>query len=143
VKTKISNLDELREFATELAQDSCRPLLILLDGPMGAGKTQFASYFVEARGGEAAASPSYAFHHVYQASGEVIDHFDLFRLETLDDLESIGFWDVLTHAQTVLIEWADKLDEFSIPKDWSRSFTQISLRFSVDEFSLSRVLEKT
>lgn len=119
-KREIASLPEMKRLARELAETikngARRRLLLLLDGPMGAGKTQFTRFLVEELGSSETASPSFAIHHSYLGENKLpIEHFDLFRLEDLDDLESTGFWDFFRSREAiVIVEWAERLTEFGL-----------------------------
>lgn len=93
------------------------PNLILLSGPMGAGKTQLVRWILECLGSSEAASPTYAIHHRYRLSSGMVDHLDLYRLENDADLESSGFWEILDDCNNlVLVEWADRLSDAAYPR---------------------------
>jgi tRNA threonylcarbamoyladenosine biosynthesis protein TsaE len=141
IERRIKNLDEMREFAMKisnyLAQANLSRVLILLQGPMGAGKTQWTRYFLEAMGSSETASPSFAIHHRYPIPqsertlgnqvGQV-DHFDLFRLKSEDDLESTGFWDLFLESKgIVLVEWADRLADLGLEKQLPRAWSQMKI----------------
>ena len=66
--------------------------LLLLNGPMGAGKTTWYGTLVAALGGdpEHVTSPSYTLQHQYAASTPVI-HVDAWRLSSGDELVDLGF----------------------------------------------------
>jgi tRNA threonylcarbamoyladenosine biosynthesis protein TsaE len=128
---RVHGLDQMREFARELAMRAGRRRLILLDGPMGAGKTQFTRFFVEALGAMETTSPSFAIHNRYETPQGAVEHLDLFRLESIDDLESTGFWDFFLEPEgIVIIEWASRLREmhstFAWPLTWPRWQIEIS-----------------
>lgn len=109
---------------------------------MGSGKTTFVTEVANALGASDAASPSYALHTRYESSAGIIDHFDLDRLTSIDDLESTGFWDIISEAQSdrtgpaqrfVMIEWAKRLDDFGAGTEgsvWTREFSVSSIDFS-------------
>lgn len=90
-------------------------LTILLDGPVGAGKTHFARAFIHARQGEAAEdvpSPTFTLVQTYDdPMGTEIWHADLYRLTDPSELEELGLEDAQDHA-ICLIEWPDRLDVF-------------------------------
>lgn len=95
------------------------PKLVLLDGAMGSGKTTFVAMVAKQLGAGDAASPSFALHSRYEGHRGTIDHFDLDRLKSADELDSIGFWDLISEAQLdqrrfVMIEWAARLQEFGL-----------------------------
>jgi tRNA threonylcarbamoyl adenosine modification protein YjeE len=117
------------------------PKLIFLRGEMGSGKTSFVSKVADVLGSSEAASPSFALHTRYEGIRGTIDHFDLDRLNSADDLESIGFWDLLQEVRDdideaakrfVMIEWAKRLDEFGAGTEgaaWTKGFRCWSFQF--------------
>lgn len=72
------------------------------------------------------ASPTFAIHHEYTSPGGMIDHVDLYRVKTDEDLEGSGFWDLLRNPQALLfVEWADRLPEEVWPEEWMRVFLRL------------------
>jgi tRNA threonylcarbamoyl adenosine modification protein YjeE len=132
------NLDDLKRLslswmAPELLEP--RPKLVLLNGPMGSGKTTFVAMLAKQLGAGDAASPSFALHSRYEGHRGTIDHFDLDRLKSLDELESIGFWDLIDEAKDdprrfVMIEWADRLAEFGLDANQIAGFRVWKIEFS-------------
>lgn len=124
------NLEKTKRLARQWIQEiKDSPGLIFLNGPMGAGKTQFLRYCLEALGVTEVASPTYAIHHEYKTSQHVINHFDLYRLEDEDDLESTGFWEIVNEGRAlVFIEWSDRLDRSLFPKQVNQ--WQVLIQFS-------------
>lgn len=85
--------------------------IVALNGDLGMGKTVFVkgvcSYF---RVKDYVVSPSYTLLNVY--SGETdIYHFDIYRLETEDDLFNIGYYEYENAGGIVIVEWAEILPE--------------------------------
>lgn len=83
---------------------------VALRGDLGAGKTAFTRGLVDGvqtGEGDFVASPTYAVCHVYETDIPV-HHYDLYRLESEDDLESVGFYDSLGEA-ILVIEWPEKV----------------------------------
>jgi len=99
-----------------------RPCVVLLEGDLGAGKTQFVNWFLQALGApQVGASPTFAIHHSYATPSGVVDHLDLYRLQDDSELESCGFWDLLAQPKALLfVEWANRLPDDVWPKDWRR-----------------------
>lgn len=126
--TIVHNLDEMKALVARLSARLGQRALILLDGPMGAGKTQVTQFLVEALGGQGSASPSFAIHHSYETPRGPVEHFDLFRLKNEDDLESTGFWDFFRASQGVIvIEWFARLKEFGLEKQLPRTWPRIEI----------------
>ena len=116
---KILNLKELKIWCTELARDLKPSTVFLLHGDLGVGKTQFVQFVVEALGGEGSHSPTFSVINEYPCEQFKVTHVDLYRLESGDDLESVGFWDLFSELnQVIFIEWASRLNKDDFPMDW-------------------------
>ncbi len=107
-----ADLTALRGLATELARELRPGVRVLLEGPLGAGKSTFARFLLEALRVDrpAEGSPTFAIAHEYRAAGglEVL-HLDLYRLRHEGELEEAGvnavFWE---RAAVVLAEWTSR-----------------------------------
>jgi len=85
--------------------------IVLLNGDLGAGKTTFVKKFVESISEDAiASSPTFTIMQKYETSVGPVYHFDLYRIETLEELEMTGFFEYLDYSGTIFIEWAEKFD---------------------------------
>ncbi len=114
----VTNLEDLKQLVSYCKQTISEPAIVLLQGPMGIGKTQWVQFWCEKN----IVSPTYALHHSYQLSlGQELEHFDLYRLQSEDDLESTGFWDLIQDDGTwVFIEWPERLQIQHLPLHRSR-----------------------
>jgi tRNA threonylcarbamoyladenosine biosynthesis protein TsaE len=85
------------------------PLVIFLQGDLGAGKTTFARAFIQALGYEGyVKSPSYGLLESYQAGGKNILHLDLYRIEDPEELDFLALRDLYDERTMLLVEWPDK-----------------------------------
>jgi tRNA threonylcarbamoyladenosine biosynthesis protein TsaE len=88
-----------------------RPLdAILLEGELGAGKTEFARAFLRhltADPGLEVPSPTFTLVQTYDTPAGPVHHYDLWRLDGPGALEELG-WDD-SRADIVLVEWPDRL----------------------------------
>jgi len=94
-------------------------LLVVLSGPLGAGKTLFAKGLAKALGvaPDDVTSPTFAICSEYDlADGRRIAHLDGYRLESAAELEGAGFLDLLVAGTIVLIEWGERFRE-ALPAD--------------------------
>jgi tRNA threonylcarbamoyladenosine biosynthesis protein TsaE len=84
---------------------------LLLEGPLGAGKSAFARAFLRAATGDPALevpSPSFTLVQSYEMpDGRLAHHFDLYRLSGPTDLTELG-WEEAREG-IVLVEWPDRL----------------------------------
>jgi len=94
-----------REFAAKLSAGD----VLALCGDLGAGKTHFIKGLAAGLGATTeATSPTFTLIHEYPGGRLPLFHFDLYRLESEDDLLRIGFDDYLDAGGVLAIEWADK-----------------------------------
>lgn len=84
--------------------------VVLLEGPIGAGKSCLARAFIRARLGreEEVPSPTFTLVQVYDAEGVELWHADLYRLTHPDEVWELGLDDAFT-AAICLVEWPDRL----------------------------------
>ena len=98
-------------------------------GEMGVGKTVFTRGFVSHFGHANVKSPTYTIVNEYRPAGTRVYHFDLYRIEDGDDLESIGYHDYVESNAYCIVEWSERVPEY-IPED---AITVTISRVSDDE----------
>jgi len=96
------------------------PVLVLLDGELGAGKTTLAKGIISGLGAareEDVTSPTFTLVHVFRNSvtGVKVYHIDLYRIGDAHDLATLGLEDVFAEPAVVLVEWPDRL---RLRSDW-------------------------
>ena len=111
----------------ELAAGMKPPLLVLLSGDLGSGKTTLSKGIISglgAAGEDEVTSPTFTLVHVFHyAVGDAPDksakiyHADLYRIENLHDLESLGLEDALSEPTIIVVEWSER---FQLANDWPR-----------------------
>lgn len=101
--------------AAVLPQDG-EPLVLYLQGDLGAGKTTLARGMLHAMGETGPVrSPTYALLAEYQPQGRRVMHLDLYRLESADDLLALGLADHLPGSALWLIEWPERGADGGLP----------------------------
>ena len=101
---------ETFDFGKQLGEVIDFPLIIFLQGQMGAGKTLFSKGFVAGMGlSDEVTSPTYTIVNEYGNPAKIF-HFDLYRLGHFEELEYIGMGDYLSAEAICIIEWPDKGD---------------------------------
>jgi tRNA threonylcarbamoyladenosine biosynthesis protein TsaE len=102
-----------REFAKRLKP----PVLVLLTGDLGTGKTTLTKGIVSGLGAAAeddVTSPTFTLVHVYGRAAKVY-HADLYRIETFHDFETLGMEDMFASPAVVILEWSER---FPLPSPW-------------------------
>ncbi len=90
--------------------------IIAYKGGLGAGKTTFTRGLAIGLGlGDSVTSPTFALVNEYRGKSITLYHFDMYRIESEDDLESTGFYDYPFEENVAAIEWSENIAEF-LPK---------------------------
>lgn len=105
--------------ATELLDNSTLPRFIALYGDLGVGKTALVRGLASVLAPTSAVrSPTFALVNEYRAKPLSIFHFDMYRIEDEDQLESIGFYDYLDRGLCV-VEWSENIP-YALPEAYIR-----------------------
>lgn len=84
-------------------------MVIYLHGDLGAGKTCLVRGVLNALGYTGRVkSPTYTLLEIYTVAGFNLRHFDLYRLQTMEEWESAGFRDEFDGVNILFIEWPEK-----------------------------------
>ena len=102
---------ETEQIGERIARECKEGDFLALYGDMGSGKTVFMRGFVgylvpQAR----VSSPTYAVLNVYEGEDICVNHFDMYRISSEDDLYSTGYEEVITRGITVC-EWSENIKD--------------------------------
>lgn len=120
------NMGDVVDEVLRFVQPGC---LILLDGDPGVGKTYFVSQLLWRYDISEVASPTFALHHRYQTTSVLFHHFDLYRVKSEDELDTIGLWDLINEDKNgiFLIEWSSNFSQDIWPMNAVKIKIQISI----------------
>lgn len=116
---QIKSLETIREAAKAFIAAMDDRTVFAFYGAMGAGKTTFIKALCEELGVEDVInSPTFAIVNEYRSetTGELIYHFDFYRINKLSEAEDIGTEDYFYSGALCFIEWPEKIDEL-LPGD--------------------------
>jgi tRNA threonylcarbamoyladenosine biosynthesis protein TsaE len=103
--------EETVALGERLAADLPPGSVVLLVGPLGAGKTVLAQGMARGIGvAERVISPTYTIVSEYQGGRSLLSHVDLYRIEGRDQMENLGLEDILRGEGITLVEWGEKLE---------------------------------
>ena len=102
--------EETLEMAADFAKTVKKGTVIGFIGGLGMGKTAFTSGFVKGLGINAdVSSPTFAICNEYIGNDCRVYHFDMYRIESWDDLYSTGFFDYIDSGAYILAEWSENV----------------------------------
>lgn len=122
--------EETIAWGREFARGLRAPLLVLLTGDLGSGKTTLTKGIVAGLGAadeEDVTSPTFTLVHVYgddgghvsaggsSAAKSVVYHGDLYRIESFHDFETLGLEDAFARPAVMILEWSEK---FPLQAPW-------------------------
>ena len=117
---RTSSADETMQVGRELAGMLAPPLVVVLTGDLGAGKTTLVKGI--AKGFHAAAeedvtSPTFTLVHEYHGPSVNLFHIDLYRVDTERELLTLGLDDLMDGGNILIIEWGEKFELFRRERD--------------------------
>ena len=109
--------EETIAWGRKLAETLQPPLLVLLSGELGSGKTTLTKGIVaglHAAQEDEVTSPTFTLVHEY-GSGSKVFHGDLYRIESFHDFDTLGLEDAFAQPAVVILEWSEK---FPLKASW-------------------------
>ena len=114
---EISSLDELDKVAEAVIDSLNGRTVVAFDAPMGAGKTTLISRIAAHLGAEdSVTSPTFAIVNQYEGRERTIYHFDMYRIERVEEALDFGSEEYLSSGELCLVEWPEKIEPL-LPDD--------------------------
>ncbi len=110
--------EETTAWGRALAKHLKAPVLVLLTGDLGTGKTTLTKGIVAGLGAaneDEVTSPTFTLVHVYGGKAVKIYHADLYRIESFRDFETLGMEDMFATPAIVILEWSER---FPLQSPW-------------------------
>lgn len=114
ISNGVSKTEEFaKEFASLLKPNDC----IAFVGNLGMGKTAFVRGLAKGLNLNCeVSSPTFSLVNEYRGDNITLYHFDMYRVTTMDDLYSTGFFDYIESDSILAIEWSENIT-FALPKN--------------------------
>ncbi len=113
MKIDIPDVAAMEQLGGKLAKQARIGSTIFLQGELGTGKTTLVRGFLRGLGHTGIVkSPTYTLIEPYLFNGHKIYHFDLYRLNSTEELEAIGLRDYFDGQGICLLEWPEKAEDF-------------------------------
>lgn len=108
------------ELARAMLEDGSLPRFVALYGDLGVGKTAFTRGFTSVIApGARVKSPTFALVNQYKGDKLSVFHFDMYRIESEEELYSIGFFDYTETRNICVTEWSENI-EYALPSSFLR-----------------------
>src|SRR5712672_2731839 len=107
--------DETIALGCQLAGRLWPPKIVILTGDLGAGKTTIIKGIAEGlkvESQENVTSPTFTLVHEYRGPSVTLYHIDLYRVDSLRQLETLGLDDLRDERGLILLEWGEKFERF-------------------------------
>lgn len=113
----IDSLDGLDEVARAVIDSLGERTVVAFDAPMGAGKTTLISRIAALLGAEDdVTSPTFAIVNQYEGTKRRIYHFDMYRIERVEEALDFGCEEYLDSGDLCLVEWPERIEPL-LPED--------------------------
>lgn len=111
LKFVTNNTEETKQLGVRIAKKLKEHDVVAMFGSMGMGKTAFTHGLAEGLGidPKQVSSPTFALVHEYNGKNTLY-HFDMYRIESWDDLYSTGFFDYLDYGGILAVEWSENIE---------------------------------
>ncbi|MDA1225925.1 MAG: tRNA (adenosine(37)-N6)-threonylcarbamoyltransferase complex ATPase subunit type 1 TsaE [Bacteroidetes bacterium] len=131
IKYQLNNLKEISLRVTQ----NLNHKIILINGEMGAGKTTLIKQILKGLNVvDNISSPTFSIINEYRTKGQdIIYHMDLYRINQIEELEGIGFFEYLESGNLCFIEWGEIVENI-IGEDYNK--------FNLSVNNNLRILEK-
>lgn len=128
-------LNQLKEVSIKVSKNITQKV-ILISGEMGAGKTTLIKQIlVDLNVIDNVSSPTFSIINEYKTKTEdLIYHMDLYRIDKIEELDGIGFFEYLESGNLCLIEWGEKIEN-TIGDNYDK--------FKIIKKGTLRIIEKT
>lgn len=114
MQIKIDSLDNIRAAAREFVKNMGEGNVYAFYGKMGAGKTTFIKAICEELGvDDVITSPTFSIVNEYRSetTGELIYHFDFYRIKKLEEVYDMGYEDYFYSGALCFLEWPELIEE--------------------------------
>ncbi len=123
LKFNSKSAEQTEEIACRLAEKINRGTVIAFFGGLGMGKTAFTRGLARGLGNTSdVSSPTFAIVNDYGGNPPLV-HFDMYKVNTWEDLYSSGFFDYLDMGAVIAAEWSENIEN-ALPENTVRVYIE-------------------
>lgn len=124
--------EDTYKIGKELGEQAVSGQVFCFFGDLGVGKTIFSQGFAKGLGiHEVVNSPTFTIVKVYEEGRLPLYHFDVYRIGDVDEMEEIGYQEMIDGDGVCLIEWANLIEEI-LPEHYQKVTIEKDLEKGVD-----------
>lgn len=124
--------EDTYKIGKELGEQAVSGQVFCFFGDLGVGKTIFSQGFAKGLGiYEIVNSPTFTIVKVYEEGRLPLYHFDVYRIGDVDEMEEIGYQEMIDGDGVCLIEWANLIEEI-LPEHYQKVTIEKDLEKGVD-----------
>lgn len=111
-----NSMEDTKNIAKEILKNISAGDIVLLSGDLGAGKTAFVKCVAEVLGGNPndVTSPTFTIVNEYGLNPFTVYHFDLYRINSVEELYNIGIEDYFYGEGVCFVEWPERAPELFV-----------------------------
>lgn len=109
---------ETFELGKRIGENIEPPLALLIEGPLGSGKTTFIRGILSYFGYDIVRSPSFLYVYEYKIPKGKIYHIDLYRIESEDIDKKLNLSEIINENAIFLVEWPYKVKNLYFPNSY-------------------------
>ena len=117
---RVESVEQMQVAAQKIAH---RAKKILVHGDLGAGKTTFTTWWVQAFGFKPGqvSSPTYTYINSYEHPEQELKilHVDMYRISSYEQAYELGIFDLIDDHDYVIVEWPKREEEY-VDSSWTR-----------------------
>ena len=109
--SRICSINDTNELSSEVSKIVKQGTILLLNGELGSGKTQFVRFLGNHLNVlDSISSPTFLILNIYESDKNFkIYHFDFYRVNSIEELEQAGFFEILNQRKgLIIVEWANR-----------------------------------
>ena len=111
LNSRVCSINGTNEVSLEVSKIVREGTILLLNGELGSGKTQFVRFLGDHLDIlDTVSSPTFLTLNIYESNKNFkIYHFDFYRVNSIEELEQIGFFEILNQRKNlIIVEWANR-----------------------------------